>query len=286
MESVTVLSHAKINLSLDITGARGGYHTIDSVVASVDLSDGITLTPRGDNDITVTMLGLGAGIPYEQNNAVRAAQAFVRTFGTAGADIVVDKRIPVGAGLGGSSADVSGVLNGLARLFGVGDYAAVKAVADSLGSDCGYMLRGGFARLTGRGERVAPIRFAGELYLIIAFPACGVSTSACYALSDAYPEMRRTSAAVQRAICGGRLQELGRSLSNGLYPAAAVIEPQIKYAVNDLAALAPLGVNMTGSGSAVYALFGDGPSRDAALKNYRGRCRAIAARTVIPERYI
>lgn len=286
MESVSVISHAKINLSLDITGARGGYHTIDSIVASVDISDGITLSPRGDNNIGVVMRGLDADIPYEQNNAVKAARAFMQAFGTRGADIIIDKRIPVGAGMGGSSADVAGVLNGLSILYGITDYPAVKSIADGLGSDCGYMLRGGFARMTGRGERVTPIVCNAELFLIIALPAGGVSTAKCYALSDAYPESRHTSAAVQRAICGGQLNELGRSLSNGLYPAAAVINPQIRDAFSDLWALGPIGVNMTGSGSAVYALFKDKISRDTALKNYRGQCPALPARTVVPERYI
>lgn len=286
MESVTVRAYAKINLSLDVTGTRGGYHTIDSVVASVDIFDEITVSARDDGQVTITMRGRGSeDIPPESNNACKAARAFFAARGSGGADISVLKHIPMGAGLGGSSADAAGVLNALCLLFG-GEYAAAKAIADSIGSDCGYMLRGGYARLTGRGERVSLIDGCPKLYLIVAFPEGGVSTARCYALSDVYPGHRRTSAAVNRAICAGQLQELGKSLSNGLYPAAAVINGNIRDAVAELSALSPLGVNMTGSGSAVYALFGDETSRDSALKKYIGGCRAVAAETLIPERYL
>lgn len=287
MDGVSVKSYAKINLSLDITGARGGYHNIDSVVASIDLADEITATARADGEIAVTMSGMGCeNLPPERNNAVKAALQFVRRFNTRGADISIRKLIPVGAGLGGSSADVAGVLNALSVLYSIDDYPAVKDIADSVGSDCGYMLRGGFARLTGRGERVCPIDCDLQLYLILALPAEGVSTQRCYALSDVYPAKRRTSAAVQRAICGGQLHELGVSLSNGLGPAAAVINPQIREAYDDLSSLGALGVNMTGSGSAVYALFKDKTARDEALGSYKGVHPALAACTVIPPRYI
>lgn len=283
MERVTLHSFAKINLSLDITGSCGGYHGIDSVVASVDLSDEITVAPA--DGVTVRMFGMNCeDLPPERNNAVKAAKAFVSQFGTGGADIAIRKNIPVGAGLGGSSADVAGVLNALAELYKIDDYARIKAIADSIGSDCGYMLRGGYARITGRGERVRPLESSAVLYLLMLMPEGGVSTAKCYALSDVYPEKRRTSNAVERAICAGQLEELGRSLSNGLYPAAAVINPLVRDAVADLSALRSLGVNMTGSGSCVYALFGDSRSRDEALSAYRGGFTVIAARTIIPQR--
>ena len=81
------------------------------------------------------MHGLGSDrIPPERNNAVKAGEAFVAAFGTRGADIRICKDIPMGAGLGGSSADAAGVLNALAKLYGVQDRQALKALADTLGS--------------------------------------------------------------------------------------------------------------------------------------------------------
>ena len=284
MQKVAVRSYAKINLSLDITGARGGYHSIDSVVASINICDEITAAPRSDGRVCIAMCGMGSeDIPPEKNNAVKAAERFIGRFGTCGADIAIKKNIPVGAGLGGSSADVAGVLNALAKLYGVTDGEGLKAIADELGSDCGYMLRGGFARMTGRGERVCPINFGGRFYLILLLPGEGVSTARCYALSDVYPEKRHTSAAVHSAICGGQPQKVGALLSNGLYPAAVVINPSVREAFDGLLSLGADGVNMTGSGSGVYALFCDRDARDSALKKYGGAFPAVAAHTLVPE---
>ena len=275
-------SFAKINLSLNITGAKGGYHLIDSVAANIDIWDTVCAKPRSDGLINVYMHGLGSeNIPPEKNNAVRAGEAFVAAFGTKGADIEIYKDIPIGAGLGGSSADAAGVLNVMAKLYKIGDREKLKALADGLGSDTGYMLGGGFARLTGRGERVCPISCNSTFYLLIALPGGGVSTAACYALSDVYPAHRRTSEGVQRAILRGQPHELGASLSNGLYPAAAVILPEIRDALSSLSALGCCGVNMSGSGSAVYALFADEASRNSALKNYRGSFPVVAAQTIL-----
>lgn len=152
-------SYAKVNLSLNVTGAAGGYHLIDSVLASIDIYDTVCVKPRGDRLVNVYMHGLGSeNILPERNNAVRAGEAFVSAFSTKGADIEIYKDIPMGAGLGGSSADAAGVLNAMAALYKVTDRAALKGLADALGSDTGYMLGGGFARVAARRARLSHSR--------------------------------------------------------------------------------------------------------------------------------
>ena len=286
MNSICVRAFAKINLTLDITGARGGYHAIDSVVASIDVFDEIELKRREDGLFSVHMSGQGSeAIPPQSNNALRAAEAFGRQYKTQGADIFIRKNIPVGAGLGGSSADVAGVLNALSAMYGA-EYDVIKRIADDIGSDCGYMLRGGFARITGRGERVCPVECGKTFYLLLAVPEGGVPTGRCYALSDVYPEKRHTSNAVYSAICAGQFEKVGGSLSNGLYPAAAVINPAVREASDAFSALCADGVNMTGSGSGVYALFSERDARDGALARYGGAFKLTKAQTIIPPRYI
>ena len=82
MYSVTVKSYAKVNLSLNISGVQGGYHAIDSVVASIDLCDAVRVRARRDERINVYMRGCGSeNIPPERNHAVRAGEAFVAAFG-------------------------------------------------------------------------------------------------------------------------------------------------------------------------------------------------------------
>ena len=152
MNTVKIKSYAKVNLTLDVTGRAGGYHLLDSFVASVDLFDLVCVRKRKDKLVSVTMHGMdGEGIPPERNNAFKAGEAFVGRFSTAGADVTVYKNIPMGAGLGGSSADAAGVLNAMAKLYGIDDKAALGELADALGSDTRYMLDGGFCRMRGRG---------------------------------------------------------------------------------------------------------------------------------------
>ncbi|MBQ4268054.1 MAG: 4-(cytidine 5'-diphospho)-2-C-methyl-D-erythritol kinase, partial [Clostridia bacterium] len=95
MNSVKIKSYAKINLTLEIVGEKDGYHLLESLVASVDLYDLIALKKRKDGLCSVTMKGLGSeSIPPEENNALKAAELFVATFGTKGADITVFRNIP------------------------------------------------------------------------------------------------------------------------------------------------------------------------------------------------
>ena len=92
MQTAKVKAYAKINLTLDITGSKDGYHLLDSFVASVDLYDLITAKKRKDKLVRVIMRGLDADqIPYANNNAQRAGEAFVKIFQTTGAEIVVDR---------------------------------------------------------------------------------------------------------------------------------------------------------------------------------------------------
>lgn len=141
MGSVRIKAYAKINLTLFVCGKKDGYHALDSLVASVNLFDAITIKKRKDRLVSIAMHGMGSeSIPFEKNNAAKAAELFVEKFGTCGADITVYKNIPMGAGLGGSSADAAGVLNGLAKLYKIDDMAALKLIADQTGSDTRYML--------------------------------------------------------------------------------------------------------------------------------------------------
>lgn len=284
MDYVRVKAYAKINLTLDITGASGGYHTIDSVVASIDLYDLITAKKRRDKLVSVTMHGEGSeSIPYDENNAAKAAEAFVSRFGTDGADITVWKNIPMGAGLGGSSADVAGVLNAMAKLYGAGGNGQLKQIADGLGSDCGYMLTGGFARLTGRGEIVGRLKSGVKLDIGLLLPKSGVSTAQCYSLCDSIGSNAEfTSDMAQRAVLAENREEIGKSLSNGLYAAAVRLNSDVEECCAQLKAFDPLGVNMTGSGSGVYAIFENDQFLRYAKSRYRGKHTFITTKTVVP----
>ena len=287
MNKVKIKAYAKVNLTLEITGVEQGYHMLDSLVCSVDVFDLVVLKKRKNPLSSVTMHGLGSeSIPPEKNNALKAAEAFSKAFGTNGADITVYKNIPMGAGLGGSSADVSGVLNGMAKLYGVTDYKKLKEIADKLGSDTGYMLTGGFARMQGRGEIVTPIETTTKLYFLLLCPSSEVSAGACYKKYDELPktlEWREsfTQNCIQ-ALCENDQEGIGRYVMNDLYKPALHLNGDVERAYEELKSFSPLGVAMTGSGSCVFAIFETAELCRWAKSRYRGKFRAIVSQSVNP----
>ena len=148
-------AHAKINLTLEILGVRpDGYQDLRSVVVPIPLHDDVARDPA--DAISVEMPG---EIPQERNLAWRAAQALRQATGCArGVRIVLGKRIPQGAGLGGGSADAAAVLNGLNELWGLGlPKARLCGIAAAVGSDVPALTLGGPVLMEGRGERVTPL---------------------------------------------------------------------------------------------------------------------------------
>lgn len=264
MKKVKIKVPAKINLTLDITGVKDGYHVIESLVASVDVFDIISVKKRKDNYVSVSFSGLPAGVSGEKSNAYFAAQAFKKEFGTSGADITVERHIPAAAGLGGSSADIAGVLAAMGKLYRVG--RDLTYIANGLGSDVAYMLKGGYAVMKNRGEIVESVcGVKSRFYILIVAGSKGVSTGESYngydKIGKAY--RRRTAAAV------GFLQEndadnFFKVLKNDLYFSSAEILPEIKETI---ARLKNFGTAvMTGSGSAVYGIYKTKKERDKAYK--------------------
>lgn len=254
-----------------------------SVVASIDLADTLLLSKRKHSRIA--MHGMGSeSIPPEKNNALKAAELYSRTFGTEGAEIVVYKDIPMGGGLGGSSADAAGVLKGMQKLYRLGTDAEIKALADSLGSDTGYLLKGGYALIEGRGEIVTPIEAKQALHLLLFLPDGEVSTPLCYRAYDGMPDADEgQTERVKEALSKGDLARLGESLYNSLTAPALTLNPNVAEALEEAKSFSPLGVSMSGSGSAVFALFENREFCEWAKSRYRGRCRLVVAKTLMPK---
>ena len=284
MNTLRINAYAKLNLTLDITGSDGGYHMLDSVVTTVDLFDRVVLKKRRDGLVGVTMHGMGSEtIPPEANNAVRAAEAFVAAFGTAGVDITVWKNIPMAAGLGGSSADSAAVIAGMGRLFDVKDPKKLQQLAAACGSDTAYLLRGGMARITRRGECVAPLPFV-KMYFLVVVPERGVSTAEAYRTYDLGPQRRGVrSGAVQEALARGDVASAARWFGNDLYSAARAICAEAEEAYLAARSFSPLGAGMTGSGSAAFACFETRELAEWARSRFRGKHRCFVAESVEPK---
>ena len=287
MNTVRGCAFAKLNLTLDIVGKENGYHMLDSLVLTVDLCDKVVLKKRKDPTSRVVMHGCGSeSIPPEKNNALRAAEAFSEAFGTNGADITVYKNIPVGAGMGGSSADAAAVLLGMKKLYDIADISAVSALADSLGSDTKYLLTGGLARMRGKGGTLTPLGPCPDLWFLAIVPEKGVSSGECYAefdrLGESFSPVTERAASLLKA---GDIRHAARYFSNHLYGAAKNLQPAVEKAYLAAKGFSPLGAAMTGSGSAAFALFETRELAEWAQSRYRGKGKAIVMKSIDPRTF-
>ena len=230
-------AHAKINLTLEVLGARSdGYHDLRSVVVPVPLHDDVSLDPA--DGISVEMSG---DLPQEKNLAWRAAQALRRATGcTQGVRIRIAKRIPAGAGLGGGSADAAAVLNGLNELWDLGlPKVRLCEIGATVGSDVPALVLGMPVLMEGRGERVTPLAESP----LRDFPLPDLS---CLVLRTP-PVFVSTP----RVFAEFRDDDRGQG-PNDLQPAACRLHPEIGVALETLRAEGCTGVMMSGSGSSVF----------------------------------
>ena len=255
MKTVRQKGFAKINLYLDVTGVNGGFHMLDSVVTTVSLYDEVILTSRKDDKIVLKTQGSLFSVTESfDNNVYKAAEAFVRKFGTCGADITLHKFVPVSSGMGGSSADIAATLIGMKRLYNL-ENADLKELADALGSDSGYLLTGGYARLTGRGEIIEKLDVDKKLYFVVACAKGGVNTGLCFKKFDELPEPEGMPTADEfvEKLKAGTLEQ--KDFYNALYLPAAEINPKVKEIYEAMKDLSPVGCAMTGSGSGVFGIY-------------------------------
>ena len=169
VEKVTVQAPAKVNLTLEVLGKRpDGYHDIASVMQAISLFDTLTFLPSDEIEVLAEIEELET----QDNLVYRAAMLLKETSGvSAGAEIRLDKQIPLAAGLGGGSSDAAATLLGLDRLWSLGlAEAEMKELAAQLGSDVPFFVTGGTALVEGRGERVSNVKTPTTLWLVLAFP--------------------------------------------------------------------------------------------------------------------
>ncbi len=182
-----IKANAKINLFLEITGKlQNGYHTVDTVMQSVSLSDSLELEliPRCEGiKLSCDLPGIPAD---ERNIAFKTAKAYLEaTNADCGVRIKINKSIPSEAGMGGGSADGAAVLIGLNELCGKPlEEDALEKIASKFGADIPFFIRGGTKRLLGIGTETVEKYTSPNLPLVIAKPQAGVSTPQAYRLLD------------------------------------------------------------------------------------------------------
>ena len=263
-------AYAKINLSLDITGKRAdGYHFLETVMQSVSLHDSVFVEKA--REITVDCPGVP--VTPEENIACKAARAFFAAAGKhGGCRIVIEKNIPMQAGMGGGSADAAAVLRALNLLYET-DYSfeKIREIGLQAGADVPFCIEGGTQLARGIGEILSPLPFLPSCGILIGKPREGVSTKEAYAAADLLPFGAGRTERMCQALKTGCLQKVAAAAANIFDEVLCLPEKdRIKAIMRENGALCAC---MTGSGSAVFGLFAD---KDA-MERCAGRLRESGA---------
>lgn len=258
MDEITINAHAKVNLTLNLTGRRpDGYHLIETIMHQIPLHDVVRIRRAESVAVSSSAPWLDCG---SSNSARRAAELFFAYTGLKeGADIYIGKRIPVRAGLGGGSSDGAAVLRGLNELYGAGlDSAALSSLALKIGADAPFFISGGCALCEGIGEKITPVESSLDLSGIrIAMPREGVSTPFAYKLYDELdsPSAPADTSSMLDAVRSGDIVRAARLLRNVFEDAVFPVRPDIARLKEDMLGDGALGVSMSGSGAAIFGIF-------------------------------
>lgn len=255
-DPLRVRAFGKINLALYVRGKRpDGFHEIATIMQAVDLCDTLTFA------VANAGLRFSASDPAlptgDENLVVRAVRLLEQRMGRPlPLEIHLDKVIPVGAGMGGGSADAVCTLWAVNRLFDLGlDTERLRSLAALLGSDCPFFLTCGQALATGRGERLTELDLPIDYEVRIAFPGFPVSASEAYART-------KTTLTNPLADCSFRPcpspEEFWAwigSHDNDLARGVTATYPVVARGIGAMRSLGARHAGMTGSGSAVFGLF-------------------------------
>ncbi len=268
---LAVEAPAKINRELRVGRIRAdGYHEVLSRMVSIDLGDRLVAEPSGELELFCDDPDVPTG---DGNLVVRAARALAEKAGIAPrVRLHLEKRVPMGGGLGGGSADAGVALLLLARFWNLGRsvQACLPELAAGLGSDVPFFLIGGQADVTGRGEIVTPVADVPETPLILLVPPSSVSTAAvyrAYAGRGALPERLAVAEPAHRGFLG----------PNDLAAAVLEVEPRMEAYLSSVAKLTD-DFAISGSGATIVLAAVPGAKEELARRHPEARifsCRTL-----------
>ena len=279
MDSITLLSCAKINMGLKVVGQRpDGYHNIRSLFQEVDLADTLTFDRLSGNTVEVECHA--PGVPADRRNlAAQAAYLLKDEMGfKGGVRIRIRKEIPVGGGMGGGSSNAAVSLIALNRLWNLKmSDDRFHSAAQKLGSDVPFFLSGGSALISGRGEHIEPLLGMKNVCLLAVDPGFRVDTAWAYAkLEFALTEGTRYISFLNSVKASGRvdLQRLFHCMENDFLPVVSAKYPAVHKVLSHLESAGSLCSSMTGSGSVLFGCFQD----RVAAEHAAGRLRSSGYR--------
>ena len=264
---------AKLNLFLRITGRRAdGYHTLQTVFRLLDWGDGIHLRSREDG--VIARVGAGAeGVSEVDDLMVRAAKILQEeSTGHQGADIGIEKKIPMGGGFGGGSSDAATVLVVLDRLWNLNlGIDRLAALGLQLGADVPVFVHGHNAWAEGVGDELTAVDLPPAWY-VVASPGVHSATAALFQA----PDLTRNAAPAKIAGFLSGSSPSGAVLDNAFEPVLRRREPAVEALFAQLARIGR--PRLTGSGSGCFVEFADRESAEAALASLPPGLHAWLAR--------
>ncbi len=277
-------AYAKINLALDVCGRlENGYHAVRMVMQSVSLCDVVTMHRTSDG---IVLSCSDQSLPCDGGNlAYRAAAIFLERTGIrGGVAIRLEKHIPAQAGLGGGSADAAAVLRGMDALYQTHlPMDTLLAWGLELGADVPFCLLGGTALAEGIGGCLTPLAGMPRTPVVLIKPEGGISTAWAYGILD---QMRPAPHADVDAVvqCLDTPQRLAGRMENVFEPVVLPKFPAVGSCKRRLLELGANGALMSGTGSAVFGLFSDGGTAEAACRILLAEgMQAFLAYTVQPD---
>lgn len=249
---------AKINLTLDVLGKRpDGYHDLKSVMQTISIRDDIEIDVDTGKPWKLTCNW--EDIPCDHRNlAWKAAEAYYKATGkeTTGLEIRILKRIPSQAGLGGGSADAAAVLRALNKHYGEPlSILALAEVGATVGSDVPFCTLCGTAMVEGRGEKLRKLPDLPECFFVVCKPDFSVSTPELYQQIDRAEIARRPDhQAMESALLAGDLGKVAENIWNVFDPVVTENHLELNYIKSIFNSYGAVAYQMTGSGSAVYAM--------------------------------
>lgn len=271
-----IKAYAKVNLFLDITGRlENGYHTLNTVMQQIDLYDDITVDISEGNGIFIECDN--PAVPCNEKNIVhKAAEAFLSETGNkARVEIRIKKRIPLEAGMGGSSTDGAAVLKALNEIYGYPlSTERLCSIGAKLGADVPFCITGGTAVCKGIGEIMTPADCLKDYVFLIVKPDFSCSTPAGYKAYDEnpVPEKENFNGFVESLSMGAeKWADKMYNVFEKLYD-----DDRIAAITQTMRNNGALGSVLTGSGSAVFGVFKDNETASEALKSIDSSFKFIA----------
>ncbi|MBR2422401.1 MAG: 4-(cytidine 5'-diphospho)-2-C-methyl-D-erythritol kinase [Oscillospiraceae bacterium] len=251
-------AYAKLNLTLDVLGKReDGYHDLQSVMQTISIRDDIEIDVGTGKPWKLTCSV--EGIPEDESNlAWKAAEVYCRAMGKDpdGLEIRITKRIPSGAGMGGGSADAAAVLRALNRHYGQPlSIFALAELGAQVGSDVPFCTICGTAMVEGRGERIRKLPDMPDCIFVVCKPEFSVSTPELYRKIDQVAIAQRPdNRAMESALLAGDLGKVAENIFNVFDPVVTAEHLELNYIKSICNSYGALNQQMTGSGSAVFAV--------------------------------